>query len=472
MPVPVLPPDGLPGLVPRRYVFAVTASVLMIPVENAVRELDAKLLLAAVAAERGFPVILGSRQYLHYEVPNLPRGVYLAKSMRKLSRVMFRILRELGHDIIGFDEEALVHPPAEHYYARRLDRFAARRVSHVLCWGEENAELFRGYRPLRRKPLHLTGNCRTDLLRPELREYHASDAERLREQYGDFVLIASSFAAVRPFADSNNDDAHGAFWAARAKHRAELLEYFEALPPVLADALPDVNIVVRPHPSESIERWEELASRHPCVYVNPRGNVLPWALAAKATIHNGSSAGLEAAVLGVPVISYRPRVDQDYDEELPNLASESADSLVELIERVQGIVAGEGGASLSAPKDALKSHLTGLDGPLASERIVDVIEAAGYLGGPQRMRNPLLALKGRINSWGRRLLKERDYDTDGHRRSAAYHRHRFPPVAAAELQTRIARMGRALSRFEHVFVREYSENLFEIGCEQARRAQE
>ena len=55
-----------------------SASTLIIPVENQVRELDAKLLLSCVAAERGFPVILGSRAFVHFEVASLPRGVYLA----------------------------------------------------------------------------------------------------------------------------------------------------------------------------------------------------------------------------------------------------------------------------------------------------------------------------------------------------------------------------------------------------------
>ena len=33
------------------------ASTLIVPVENQVRELDAKLLLACIAVERGFPVV-------------------------------------------------------------------------------------------------------------------------------------------------------------------------------------------------------------------------------------------------------------------------------------------------------------------------------------------------------------------------------------------------------------------------------
>ena len=74
-----------------------SASTIIIPVETQVRELDAKLLLACVAAERGFPVIIGSRAFVHYKMSALPRSIYLAKSMRKLSIRMFAILRQLGH---------------------------------------------------------------------------------------------------------------------------------------------------------------------------------------------------------------------------------------------------------------------------------------------------------------------------------------------------------------------------------------
>ena len=93
---------------------------LIIPVENQVRELDAKLLLSCVAAERGFRVIMGSRAYIHFKIAAMPRGVYLAKSMRSLSNRMFRIIRNLGHEIVAWDEEALVHPPADIYFNLRL----------------------------------------------------------------------------------------------------------------------------------------------------------------------------------------------------------------------------------------------------------------------------------------------------------------------------------------------------------------
>ena len=93
---------------------------LIIPVENQVRELDAKLLLACIAARRGFVSFIGPRREFHFKITSFPRGIYLSKSITGASDMMFRIMRHLGHEVVAWDEEALVHLPAETYYSRRL----------------------------------------------------------------------------------------------------------------------------------------------------------------------------------------------------------------------------------------------------------------------------------------------------------------------------------------------------------------
>lgn len=435
---------------------------VLIPVETAVRELDAKLLLAAVAAERGFPVVLGSRTYMHYALHALPRGVYLAKSMRRPSRVVFRIARELGHDIVAFDEEGLVRPPEPHYVARRLDARAMRRVSRLLAWGEDDASVFARYAPARGVPVHATGNCRGDLLRADLRRYFDPDVEALRKEHGDFVLVASSFAAVQRLAEAGSDAPTGEYWHARARHRAELLARFEALVPALARDLPGTRIVVRPHPAESRAHWEEIAARTPGVVVDGARSVVPWALAARAVVHNGSSAGLEAALLGAHVVTYQPVANGELDAALPNALSECASTPREVADAIAR------GPKVSAIDRALvERHVAALEGPLASDRIVDVLVAAGYLAGPTRARNPLLAAKGAINSVGRRVLKQRDRARDGHARSDAHHAHRFPEVDAAELQARVERFARTLGRFGGVRVAARSPHLFDVVDERA-----
>ena len=85
--------------------------LLLIPVENQVRELDPKLLLACIAARRGFTSAIGSRLQLDFHIASFPRGLYLSKSFTVRSIKMFKILRKLGHEIFAWDEEALVQCP-------------------------------------------------------------------------------------------------------------------------------------------------------------------------------------------------------------------------------------------------------------------------------------------------------------------------------------------------------------------------
>jgi surface carbohydrate biosynthesis protein len=448
----------------------VTPSTLIVPVENQARELDPKLLLAAVAAERGLPVVLGSRAFIHYALHRLPRGVYLAKSMRRLSERMFSIARDLGHEIVALDEEALVHAPPDAYFERRLSAGAVRQVSHLLCWGPENAELFERFPACRTIPIHVTGNPRTDLLRPELRGYHDAEVARIRAEHGDFILFNSSFGTVNAFVDAIREtgeresaNAPGAFATGRAAHRRALFEHCVAMLPVLADAFSERTIVVRPHPSERHEAWQAIAREHPNVRVTARGSALPWLIAARVIVHNGCTTGLEGTLLDRPVIAYRPVVSERYDEHLPNSLSHSASSVHELVDLVGRVLAGRLGPYDAADRHkTIEYYLEAMDGPLASDRIVDVLVEAGYLARPPQRAHPLARARGVLHNTARTALKRWNRRRPGHRGSAAYHDHRFPPLDAEELAERLARLRRLLGRFEDVRVRERAPHLFDV----------
>ena len=148
--------------------------VLLIPVENQVRELDAKLLLACVAAKRDFTSIIGPKRKIENHIVSFPRGIFLSKSLRIVKRSFFPTSRLLGHEIVAWDEEALVHLPAETYFSRRLSPVGMENVSHLFAWGEDNAELWRQYSQLPAGiPIHITGNPRVDLLRPDMQGYYS-----------------------------------------------------------------------------------------------------------------------------------------------------------------------------------------------------------------------------------------------------------------------------------------------------------
>ena len=66
---------------------------LLLPVETKAREFHAKLLLAAVAVERGYQVVLGEQNAMVRQMAHLPRGLYVDKSIAATKTRHFQRLR-------------------------------------------------------------------------------------------------------------------------------------------------------------------------------------------------------------------------------------------------------------------------------------------------------------------------------------------------------------------------------------------
>jgi surface carbohydrate biosynthesis protein len=463
----------------------VVKATLLVPVENQVRELDSKLLLACIAASRGFSSIIGSRREIHFNISSFSSGIYLSKSMTAASDRMFQIMRNLGHVIVAWDEEALVHLPPETYFSRRLSPVAMAFVPHMLAWGQDNAELWRQYPHLPHgAEIHVTGNPRNDLLRPEIRHYYDNIVEELEERYGDFILINTNFNHVNAFYPGLNlfvpPDKPGSKLnfgrAAKGMTReyAEglrdlkqaIFEKFQQLIPALEQTFPDHNIVVRPHPTENQEIYRNIAGRCKRVWVTNEGNVVPWLMATRAVIHNGCTTGVEAYVMGVPAISYRAKVNEHYDYgfyRLPNLLSHQCFDFEELKLTLGKILTGQLGAAGGDERKKLAGqYLAALDGALACERILDVCEK--IKDGQSARSEPALRhrLKGHCIATMRTLKRKFKARLPGSRNKPEFHRHRYPEVSLEEMRARISRFQRMLGDSRELQVEKISKQFYQI----------
>jgi surface carbohydrate biosynthesis protein len=470
---------------------AATKASLIIAVENQVRELDAKILLSCVVAQRGFSCIIGSRRELDFHVASFPRSLYLAKSMAASHVKMFRIMKNLGHEIMAWDEEALVHMQPETYYTRRLSPVAMKYVSHLFAWGEENADLLRQYPHLPKSmPIYVTGNPRGDLLRPEMCGYFGRDVEDLRKVYGDFILINTNFAELNAFYPSENlflppvkpgeEPRFGAAAVGMSRKFAEglrdykqaIFEDFKRLIPLLEKAFPNYTIVVRPHPSEHHQVYGEIASRCERVRVINEGNVIPWLRAAKALVHNGCTTAIEAYLMCIPAVSYQATVNEYYDcgfYRLPNFLSHQCFHYDDLVITLRKILSGELGPARGEERRALMGHyLTAQDGPLACQRIADVLE--NIVNDHSKSAGPTLAsrLHGRYLMTKRRVKKKfksfKSYLP--YRPKSKYrlefHRHRYPGVSLEEMREKVARVQDLLGLSGQLAVEQHSDDIFRI----------
>ncbi|MBN2331741.1 MAG: hypothetical protein JXO49_10110 [Deltaproteobacteria bacterium] len=458
---------------------------LIIPIENQVRELDPKLLLACIAVRQGFSVIIGSRQEIDFHIASFPPSLYLAKSMTARSVKMFRIMRQLGHAIAVWDEEALIHPPAETYFTRRLSPAAISQVSHLFAWGEDNSHLWRQYPHLPAGlPIHVTGNPRGDMLRPDMQPFFAAEVRQRRQEHGDFILINTNFSFVNAFYPELNLfqsaenpgqlPAYGRAAVGMERHFAENLRDhkqavfadFQRLIPALEREFPQLTIIVRPHPIENPRVYHDLAARCSRVVVTNEGNVIPWLLAAKAVIHNGCTTGVEAYIMGVPALSYQATVNEELDYgfyRLPNLLSHQCFDFASLRETIAKILAGDlGAAGGDERRKLMAGYLTSQDGPLASERIVSVAEEIFAASDCWPTSTLPERLAGRFQASRRRLAKYLKSFQLQSKYRPEFQRYRYPGLSPAALEERLERLRQVLGQPAVLRTRQLTTHIFRI----------
>ncbi len=462
-----------------------TKAVLLIPVENQVRELDAKLLLACVAARRDLTSIIGPKRKMENLIASFPRGIFLSKSLRIVKRKFFPISRLLGHEIVAWDEEALVHLPAETYFSRRLSPVGMEHVSHLFAWGNDNAELWREYPHLPPGiPIHITGNPRVDLLRPDMQGYYKPEADNIRKTFGNFILINTNFNHVNAFYPTQNlfrpvkePGATAEFGqAARGMtreyaegfrdHKQAIFKDFQEMIPELEQAFPGYPIVVRPHPTENQDVYKDIAHRCRRIQVTNEGNVVPWLMAANVVIHNGCTTGVEAFVMRVPAVSYRKTVNDLYDDgfyRLPNRLSHQCFNFEELQTTLAQILRGDLGAADGDERRALVDHfLVGLDGSLACERMVDILDSIAEEQSLTAQPKLLLRLKGRYQANKRRVRKTYKAYLPGSFKSADFERHRYPNITASEIAERLGRFQKELADDAPLKLHQIYDKIFRI----------
>jgi hypothetical protein len=200
--------------------------------------------------------------------------------------------------------------------------------------------------------------------------------------------------------------------------------------------------------------------------VTNEGNVVPWLIATRVLLHNGCTTGVEAYAMGVPSISYRSVVNDDYDQgfyQLSNGLSHQCFDFTELQHTLKEILAGELCCGNNDQKNALiDHHLAALSGPLACERIVDVLlKIADDLS-----KLPMPPLRDRLKGWlqanRRRMRQSTKSYLPGSPKSPEFLRHRYPVITTGEVGARLARFQQVLGDDGQLNVEQTYDKLFRI----------
>ncbi len=435
-------------------------SDILLPVETSSRELDAKLLLALFAAEAGFRCHLGPMSRI--QAPGFPPSIYISKSVRFAKPV--KLMADLGHTVVAWDEEGLARFP-DAVHAARIEPEALRLPRLLLAWGHSNAELWRRHPLYDGRPVIESGNPRIDLLRPELLPLHRDRADDIRDRYGRYALLNTNFAMVNHFkpggrrtkiaAGSHDAETYSGFRDGVEDHKRKLFAAFLKALPVIAESLHPHRLIVRPHPSEDQAPWFAAAAGIDNITVIYEGSVVPWQLAANCLIHNGCTSAVEASVLHLPALAYRPIENPAYDLALPNALSENFSDLSVLCKRANELVAGTPSRDEAAPYGPiLRDNIASLDGPFACERIVDA------LGGVTTQA--AAPIQVRVAAMARYAWRKAGVALSPERKRYQDHKAQASDFDLEDIRQRAAKMGKALGRFHDVVCSETSPGLVTV----------
>ena len=323
---------------------------LYIPLEIVIRELDGKSLLAYEAAQQGWTVVICTKRKFFNNINHLPPGNVLVKSAVPNELKQLKKIRRAGHKIFLLDEEGVVTYDIFLQGNYRYNKDTIKYIDAFFFWGEKQKQTFSSSFPQHAQIGYNIGSPRFQFWKHFAKKFYEQKVNEIRNEFGDFILFNTSFGIANNYLSgeglpsSYNDMGNVSDLKLRKfledQHDLNYVVYKEYLEFIeqLAIELPDINIIIRPHPSESERTWREYAKIHKNVFIIYEGAVTPWLLASKVMVHFKSTTSIEANVMNKSVVTYLPELPEYLDKvklDLPNQASVSANTRRKAIDTIK-----------------------------------------------------------------------------------------------------------------------------------------
>ena len=313
--------------------------ILLFPIDTVTRELEWQLFIALEAARKFETTSIIGHKYVITQVhKNSKNCVWLGRLSTNHGRGKIdKKIIELGNlnktkFLYLHDEGAFYY---KHNYKKSIEQIHPLETATIsdnfkfLMWGKYQKNIIEKVSKSRNLNIKITttGMPRFDLYNDTLNWWDNEQVEKIKEKYGEFVLVNTNFG-------NSNSNEHPAGLITEHFLRANKIlrdkkrkhEYFERwkkdhddfssftlMLNYVIESLPSYNFLIRPHPSENSEFYRKVFGYLDNVLVLRDGDVRPWIKASKAMIHNDCTTGLEGCLAEKRVINYKPANKNEFD---------------------------------------------------------------------------------------------------------------------------------------------------------------
>ncbi len=293
--------------------------ILYIPLEIFDREIDGGLLLAFEALKRDWEVIIGSQERIINNIEKSLPGVYFLKHITPGQINIQKRISNSGNIMFVQDQEGLLQRKGLEYKIR-FSNSSISPTKKIFFWGDQQKKDFlESFGSKYDSKCIVTGSPRADHW-----ELIARKDNNLDKKY---ILVATSFShenhalgekgqynLLRNVAGikfgANSSDSIDEYFEGMYKLGSYLIPFYKKLIVDLSERFKNEKIILRPHPSESLEMWLNLTSDLDNVEIRNDGTIIEWLKISKLLIQYGSSCAIQANILKVPVISLIPNLNR------------------------------------------------------------------------------------------------------------------------------------------------------------------
>ena len=290
-------------------------TVIYLLIEESFRELAARQMIAQECLAEGFEVVIAQQWWFAENLQNLPAGIVLFKGNNKTQATLMAAAKRLGHVLTSIEEEAFgttYVPELETLF----DPLSLVSLDLLFVQGQAHRDFVTGVLGAD-VDIAIVGNPRTDILMGGVFPNVLRKANLMHVNRPGFVLVNTNYAGVNPYdidtysfflrcldvgvMDPTRSGQWERFDSLMAWEQSNLRSLCRFIHGLL-EIRPSTNIVIRPHPSENPTPWERhFGSIDTVEVVNDRDH-LSWILASQVIVHTSCTTGLEAALLGKPVV--------------------------------------------------------------------------------------------------------------------------------------------------------------------------
>ena len=363
--------------------------ILIINIETKSRELKSRMMIAYEALKRDYIVIIGAQDEITKLIPYLPDSIFFEKSISKNKLKKLTKIKRFGHKIVNLDEEGMASQNNKHFYLKqRLSKKTLDLIEFFFTWGDNEKKLIENNYPDHKYKVKTTGNPRIDAWKPEYIEFYKDEIDQINQKYKNYIFIASNFASIQhargdDFLIKQTKD----YQKIETKKDEEIFNlkkiffkkvYLAFLDMVkyLSKSLPNVTIVIRPHPGDNIQIWKENFKEYDNVHIEYKFSATPWIIASECMIHSSCTTGIEGFFNKKPVFSYLPYNGHEFINYISNSLSDICNTQQELLDKIKDVFSANYKVNFNFSSKILEAKpiLENADSIGSAKKILDYID--------------------------------------------------------------------------------------------------